>query len=67
LIDLRQQDAAALRALIAAGRQGARLADVGCSTAIMLSLLGLAQITAEQPQRVVVTQRGEAFSRRTVL
>ena len=55
-----------LRRLAQAGSQGLQLGDVPASAAIMLALVGHAEITTERPQRVIVTSQGAAFARRQV-
>lgn len=46
--------------------EGLALAEVGKATAISFRLEGLATITAGPDQRVVITQQGAAYSRRSV-
>jgi hypothetical protein len=64
LSDLRQQDHELLRELIRAGRQGVRVDKTYCSSAIWLALHGMARMTTDNPQRVIITRQGEAFYRR---
>lgn len=66
MIDLRPDDHGHLQRLVRAGRHGLRLGDVPTGTAIYLSLLQLAEITTDTPQRVLATPQGAAFSRRQV-
>lgn len=55
-----------LQRLARAGANGLQLGDVPAGTAILLALNKQAVITAERPQRAVITAQGAAYARRSV-
>lgn len=66
MIDLRQDEHDALRAVSRAAAEGLTLAEVGTSYAIRLALEEFVSITKTDPQRVIITSQGKAFLRRAV-
>lgn len=67
MIDLRPCEHAALSRLVAAGKCGLVISQVGLSAALRLQLAGFVTIHAGPgPQRVTVTHQGAAHARRQV-